>query len=430
MNKKEKKLNILIVPGIFPFPPNDGGQICVYSFIEFLKDIHDIHVLLPVHNKEQLEIIEIYKKRLNSVFIHVVDFCENDMNMTLDKKIFKLTKSIFFKIKNKYKPTIEPNFFSPQYSDYTTPFSPHLEKYVKKLKEILTMYNFDIVQMEYTKMLNLVSLIPNNVKKIFIEIESRHALLKDYGISKNMDKDFTDYVSTNARILEHTFMSRYDAVFTLNQNDADEIKKSLPNISVYNSPFPVLDKDIITKFNNKAFNVDKLVFMGSENHFPNYDAIEWFINDIFPFINAKDINLLITGNWSSKTKDKFYRINSKIIFTGFVDNLSDILENSISIVPIRLGGGGLRTKIIYAMANNSPVITTSLASIGILGIDDNAFITANTSIEFIEKINKLVTTKEQCKELIEKGKKLVLNNYSQSALGKLRNNYYYDILSL
>ena len=40
---KQKALNILIVPGIFPFPPNAGGRICIYGFIEYLLFILRSH---------------------------------------------------------------------------------------------------------------------------------------------------------------------------------------------------------------------------------------------------------------------------------------------------------------------------------------------------------------------------------------------------
>ncbi len=420
---KQKALNILIVPGIFPFPPNAGGRICIYGFIEYLQTKNNLHLLLLVNNKKQILLIEEYKRSLKNVTFHVVQYLPIELNLIFRiankiKRIFKYFLNIFKKIEI-------TNIYNNQ--NHTTPFMPQPEVFVRKFKDVLNATSFDIVQLELITMLNLINIIPENIKKIFVLIESRHSYLRDYGHTKKIDPVFIDHVCENAKILEYAYLSKCDAIFTLNKEDAEMIKKDLPLSKTFISPFPILDKDINLQM-SENFKIQKLVFVGAETHFPNYDAMEWFISTILPNIKA-NIKLYIIGYWSKETKKVFRNFSKNIVFTGYIEDLSSFLVNSISVVPIRIGGGGMRTKILYSMANNTPVITTSLASLGFSEYGSNTMMIADTANEFIQKINTLIQDKNKCEELISNGKKFVIYNYSQKTLGNLRNKFYHEIIN-
>ena len=424
---ESKKKTILIVPGIFPFPPYEGGQICIYSFIDFLKEDINIHLLLTTKNKAEKEYVDKYKTILNNVNFHIVDTSNETQEPSIARKIIFSIKKIYSHIILLNKKQKTDNNIKHNFNNFKTPFFIHTEEFVLKFKYLLNQYSYDLVQLEITNMLNLVTLIPTETKKIFVDIESRHSLLKDYGTTKNINSHYVKYVSDSYKLIEHAYMRNFDAIFTLNNADAEVLRRELSDVLVYNSPFPVLDSDINMKDFCDSAEMTKIVFMGNESHLPNYDAVNWFICEILPNIKSQSFKLFITGKWTKQTIQRFCALSPNIVFTGFIDDLKSLLNGSISVVPIRLGGGGMRTKIIYALANNSAVITTSIAAVGLIDLGKDSFIVSDECEDFINELNKLIIDKTQFKKLVDNGKKLILNNFTQEILGKRRLNYYNEI---
>lgn len=414
----DKKLSILIIPGLFPFPPNDGGKICIYGFVDSLRHQHDIHLFLGVYNESQKKLVEIYKNKLENVTIHCIELFSTEL--TLEQKIKKYIHRI---LKRKI---ISSDIFDD--ATFTTPVLFHSKAFIFSLSELISKINFDIVQTEYTSMLNIVNIIPKNIKKIYVEIESRHAVLYDYGVAKNVNPIYLKYVCDNAKDIELAYMRKYDAVFTLNDEDNTYLTKQLNGVKVFTSPFPVLDKDISELDTLKKIN--KIVFVGSEGHEPNYDAVLWLAKSILPGLNLKNnLKLYVTGNWSKNTIQLIHSINENIEFTGFIDNIANFLNGSISVIPIRIGGGGLRTKIIYSMAAGSPVVTTTLAAYGLVKEAKNAYLLADTDKEFIDQINVIISNSDLAQQLIKNGKNIIQQFYRQKVVSDKRNKFYFEILN-
>jgi glycosyltransferase involved in cell wall biosynthesis len=120
-------------------------------------------------------------------------------------------------------------------------------------------------------------------------------------------------------------------------------------------------------FNNEEPEPYSLVYNGSLTFSANYDAIKWFLHDIFPIIKIKLplIKLRITGKYES-VDIKSLSINGGVTLTGYIPDVRPVVAKSwICIVPIRIGGGQ-RMKVLEAMALGTPVVSTSR---GIEGLD-------------------------------------------------------------
>jgi len=425
MQEKNYRYKILIIPGIFPFPPKDGGRICIYSFIEFLQQQHQIHLFTPVSNRKEMDLVQEYKNKLPSVVFHTPEFITETQN-SLFIKFSSWCKKNAIHIKNWM--TKKKAGKNSILNFKTNPSELYEERYINELLNLFEGNVFDIIQTEHTPALNLITIFPSHSKKIFVSLESLHSIINDYAnLAQNIHKKYIRYIAENSKSIEYSFMEKYDAVFTLNQADCDEIKKQLPKIKVFNSPFPVLNSDIL-KVDIESFFFEKLVFLGGENHYPNLDAMEWFIKEVMPQIkNAHNLKLYITGSWQTKTIKYFKKINSNVVFTGFIDSINLLLKNSISIVPIRLGGGGLRSKIITSMASGAPIVTTSLACTGLEAAHGKQYLIADSSKDFADAIESLIDDEKIATTLIKNSTEYITSNFTQKVLSEKRNEFY-DIL--
>jgi glycosyltransferase involved in cell wall biosynthesis len=139
--------------------------------------------------------------------------------------------------------------------------------------------------------------------------------------------------------------------------------------------------------------VADLVFVGSMNWLPNIDGIEGFLENILPLIRQRkpDCSLAIVGyNPPQKLKDLTAK-DPKITVTGTVPDVRPYLwGSSVSIVPLRIGGG-TRLKIYESMAAKTAVVSTT---IGAEGLDINP-------PENIRIADTAEAFAEQCVELLE-----------------------------
>ncbi len=423
----EKRYKILILPAVNPNPPSDGGKLCVYGFIDYLRTFHDIHLLLTATSED--DVINI--NNLNNLWPEVTISYVNEFSPVRKKSSISGLLSIARKVRRQlFKQKISER--NDPYSWYevfrTMPFYPHSISYIGLLLDILSTNKFDIIQTELTGMLNLVHIMPPESKKIFVQIENRNDVLKDYGDSNNILKGYSNYVVKNTEFLELAYMAKYDAIFTLNETDRIRWQNGLPNVKIFNSPFGILNRDI-KESESDSFVVENLLFMGSEGHYPNVDGLNWFLSDIIPLFKKRPFKkIYITGTWSNATKTKLKDLESSLEFIGFVDDLGPYLKNSISIVPIRLGGGGIRTKILSSMAQCSPVIATSVSSIGISLNNEKELIVADTAEEFANGISLLADNLNFTRRIISNAFDLINSKFSQRFVSEKRNGYYHQIL--
>lgn len=425
---ESKRLKILIITDNLPYPLSTGGRICLYNFVDYLRKYHDFTIFVPSYSFETANQKQILSKKWEDVAIEYVDLTglkeENSIKKIIvrglnfiKRKIDAFSNHIEFKADENYKNKL----------DFTFPFKPKSQLFLERLHQITTTTNFDIIQIQYTSYLNLISILPEKPVKIFEQIESQFDVIKDFTTIKKIAKIYSNYLVKNSIFLENSYTNKYDAVFTLNNKDENYFKTTTSFPRIFTSPFGVLDKDI-SEISNFNFVPKKIVFSGNESHYPNFDALEWYLINIHKTIIKKhNINIHITGNWSVGAKKHLKKISPEIIFEGFVDNYISFLKESIVIVPIRIGGGGLRTKILYAMANGVPVVSTSVGAFGIEGEHNEHFLIADTPEEFSKAIMNLMVNPTIIETITKKAYSLIMEKYSQTATSELRNMFYLEL---
>jgi glycosyltransferase involved in cell wall biosynthesis len=97
------------------------------------------------------------------------------------------------------------------------------------------------------------------------------------------------------------------------------------------------------------------------------------------------------------------------------------------IVPVRIGGG-IRTKILYAMAQGVPVISTTIGCEGIEVKDKESILIANDATSFASAIKESMEDIDATKKRIDKSREVIEKLYSQDAAGKRRYECYLNVL--
>ena len=108
-------------------------------------------------------------------------------------------------------------------------------------------------------------------------------------------------------------------------------------------------------------------FIGSLDYIPNQEGLRWFIEQVWKRIVKKNasIKFYIAGSHASE-KFTAYLNRQHVMYLGEVEDAKHFMQSKgLMVVPL-LSGGGIRVKIVEAMAMGIPVVSTSLGAEGLM----------------------------------------------------------------
>lgn len=414
----EKNLKILIITLCVPYPLNSGGNISQYAVLASLQDHIDITLCVLVDDEDKLQAVEILKSKLKNIHIEVINMITKPSALQgVKQTLRKGLKKIFT------KPANNAAFDKDDFDNLVQPVMTKGYRLIESYIKIINSNNFDVIQIEFFELLDLVHIIPKNIASVFVHHEIRFKrLLTSFDVSSK-NAGYKNYAIDNMEYLELGLLNKFDCVLTFSDHDKNLLKKSLSN-QVAAIPFPILQEEF--KSNKSDNKIDKLIFLGGDTHHPNRDGVTWFIETVFPDLWSEyKLPLYIIGNWSKESVTEL-SVADKIVFTGFLNDVSS-LSNSALICPIRVGSG-IRAKILYAMAKRIPVISTTVGSEG-LGVENSKhlFIADNLS-EFTFAVKKLLFEPDRVRDLTENAYQFVEDVYSQKNITKRRLNLYQKLV--
>ena len=123
---------------------------------------------------------------------------------------------------------------------------------------------------------------------------------------------------------------------------------------------PVLRRRIMDYFkipNNTLL----FLFNGTLNYTPNIDALHIIVHELLPRLREKKLSfrIFICGSNLSEQWELVLKEQPEIIYCGFVDDINVfMIGTDCSINPVTLGGG-IKTKLVEALACHQTVITTA-----------------------------------------------------------------------
>ncbi|UNK48881.1 glycosyltransferase [Lysobacter sp. S4-A87] len=115
-----------------------------------------------------------------------------------------------------------------------------------------------------------------------------------------------------------------------------------------------------------------LLFVAGFAHPPNVDAASWLVNEIMPRVwrEAPDVRLALVG--SNPTQDVRALAGAQVEVTGYVTDeelLRRYRTSRVAVVPLRFGAG-VKSKVVEALQQGTPLVTTHVGAQGLIGVDE------------------------------------------------------------
>lgn len=160
-------------------------------------------------------------------------------------------------------------------------------------------------------------------------------------------------------------------------------------------------------------NPNQLIFTGSFKYRANYDAMLWFVGEVFPLILGRipDARLIITGDHQNMPLPGV----TNIVLAGHVGDIKTLIAScSVSLAPLRVGGG-TRLKILEAMALGTPVVSTSKGAEGLGAQNGEHLVIADTPEAFSAGVVQILEDPDRRVQLSNNALRLVKEHFSWDA---------------
>ncbi len=264
-----------------------------------------------------------------------------------------------------------------KYFDFVYLLRPHIAiKYIDKMKK-------------YTE----ATIFYNGTDFHFLRMQREYDITQDPQLLENLQNTKKDEM--------HLF-EKSDCVLTISEYEKDYFNEKFSPWNVELIPTYIYNEELPLS-HNSFINRDGLLFVGGFVHKPNLEGVKWFLNEIWPLIikEIPHIKFYIVG---SHMPDELKNLKSEsIIPKGFVsdEELALLYENTKVVVAPLTFGAGVKGKIIEAICNGVPTVTTSVGAEGIIDAISVLSI-ADKPDKFATNIIKLYNDSKQWKNMREK----------------------------
>lgn len=399
------RLKILFLTNRVPFPIKDGQARRTYHILRGLAEAHEVHLLSLYESPEEVD---------PQTAAHLSVFCERvEMLPAPSKKVglamgARLLRSLF---------SAEPYTIWRHYSG----------DYMKRVREYLRGTPFDAVHCDILPLAYCIR-----------DLDAPFCALTDHDVSylkaerlagqrRNLAaKLFIYYDAMKLKRLERTIFRQIDLGITVSELDRRLLEQLCPE-----GRFAVVENGVDVKAfvpDPAAVEPNALVWVGGFHHYPNYEAVRFFLEEVYPGIKREkpEVKFYIVGGEVPDGLTRLAAGDRSVVITGYVeDPVPYIQRAAVFIAPI-LSGGGTKLKVLEAMAAGKAIVSTSIGVEGIEAKDGEHYIVADRPAFFSKKVVELLNDGLLRERLGANARKVAEEKYDWRAICDKMSGIYKD----
>ncbi|HSL43684.1 MAG TPA: glycosyltransferase [Anaerolineales bacterium] len=266
--------------------------------------------------------------------------------------------------------------------------------FAKKVRHIAQSFQPEIIQAEFHVMGQYFSALKDiDVPRVLVEYEpSARAALYIQNLPRALHRLIERIEKLSWRRYERKIYRQVDAIVAFTEADQKSIAATAGRTPIHViSPGIAIPEQPLNPVGGLPLS---LLFVGNFYHPPNTDAARRLATSIFPSVQKQfpEAKLFLVGE---NPPADLKRAGSQVIVTGRVPEIMPYLDQAALLVaPVHLGGG-MRIKVLEALAAGKAVVTTPLAAEGLDVTDGDQLCIVRTDAEFVERIGQLLRNEEK-----------------------------------
>ncbi len=210
---------------------------------------------------------------------------------------------------------------------------------------------------------------------------------------------------------ELAVMRRVDAV--LSYNDVEHaviLSHNLLSTRVMKLPWIERIHDVHRNFDQR----DGISFLGGFNHYPNAEAVRYFISEVMPSATKSIPDLTFHVFGSNMPKDLSDLATPHVVMHGFTEDLEEVFGDCRIFVAPLLSGAGIKGKVLAALAWGIPCVLTPTAAEGIGLRHGYDCLIAETPAQWGSALESLYRDPKLWRTLADNAQALIAENFSEA----------------
>jgi glycosyltransferase involved in cell wall biosynthesis len=394
-------MKVLFLSSWFPYPPDNGSRIRIFNLIKQLSKEHDIALLCFSREGE----------------------------VTEDR--LRVMRRYCFMVQAVPLPRFRPGSFSSIVGFFSACPRSFVDTYSRRMQALVERVskeeNFSVVIASQFDVAPYAARL-EGVPMIFEEVELtslREQYTNQSRISRRLRYGLTWW---KTRRFAAYLLRQFDGCTVASPQERANVLDIVPNFRAVGVVPNGVDLD---RYEGDFGTPEPgaLVFPGALTYSANFDAMKFFLQEVFPLIKSRrpDITLRITGKTSGVPVDCL-ALDENVILTGYLDDVRPTVAQSWAcVVPLCLGGG-TRLKILEAMALGTPVVSTSKGAEGLEVTPGKDILIADEPTALTDAVLCLVGDPALRVELAANGQRLVRERYGWEQIGEKLDQFLLQVV--
>jgi sugar transferase (PEP-CTERM/EpsH1 system associated) len=395
-------VNILFISTENPFPVDHGHHLRTYYVLKTLAQENRVFFIGFTQDNSGFRYQDELKKMCESVDIFQLRYHGWRQQILALKNIFSS------------KPLIVEKYFDT--------------RAVKRIQELIAGGDIDVVHIDmlhiaaYKNAINTVPCVLTNHN-----VESVRILRWSNVVKNPFLKTYLRLQYKKLQDFEGRVCGQFDRCIVVSEYDRECLRQMCGDLH-----FEIVANGVDAVYFQPArapTRPNELVWTGSMKGPYNRDAVQYFLAEIWPLIHQvhPGITVNFVGDSPVEQLVRLAEKSAHVKYTGYVEDVRPyVADAAVFIAPLR-SGSGTKIKVLNAMAQARPVVTTAIGAEGIEAWDGEEIIIADSPGEFAEKTMYLIQYPQEAKQIGLRARKVIEEKYAWSVLEEKIKNIYEDV---
>lgn len=395
MASTRRRLNVLWLSHFVPYPPKGGSLQRSYYLISRVAQQHDVH-LLALRHKSSTHPVEEADRELRRFCrtVRIIDISHTTEASRLPLLGLKSLCTL-------------------------TPFNVLVYRSAevrRAIAEIRSTIRIDLAQVDTIGLAQYLWDLGDTPRVMGHHGAESYMIRRRIAREQNpLKRAFYCFEWFTLRRYERLMCPRFAENIVVSNYDGQLMAESAPD-AIYTSVDNGVDTRDFTPVNPRGYRA--IVFAGRLDQYSNRYGMTHFAEHVWPILkrNYPDVTIDVIGSNPPNALQQLARQDLAFRVHGFVDDLVPFLQNAtVSICPV-YDGGGTRLKVLTALGQGMPLVSTTVGCEGIDVIPETHVLIGDTPEAFAAQIGRVFDDPALRQRLATEGRRLIEARYSWDTL--------------
>jgi len=379
-------MKVLLLTQVLPYPPDSGPKVKTYNVLKYLARKHQVTLASFVRGDQSKDIRVLERLCTGGVY-------------TVPMKRGKV-RDAWYMLRS---------FLSGQPFMMTRDDRAAMRRLVDRL---VAEQHFDVAHADQLNMAQYAARVSDAIKLL----DAHNALWLLYKrLWETMKPGPQKWLlGRDWRLLkeyEGRICREFDAVLAVSEEDKAALEEAAGRPLDINVIPIAVDTDEVAMIERTPGPC--ILHIGTMYWPPNIDGVWWFLREVYPLIRQQrpDVIFDIVGSRPPASLRALNENGIGVNVTGYVADPTPYLQRAaLMVVPLR-AGGGMRVKILNALAQGIPIVSTTLGAEGIAVTPDENILVADEPADMAAACLRLLNDPDLGARLACNGRALAEQKY-------------------